>query len=651
MAVADGAVMHRYSLRDPFSRPFRANGHGAACAKCAIAAIVAVISLGCSSASSSTNPNASAKGDDTYETTVEENPLRADPIDDTAPPYASFDASLDFNGHYGVPENHSTDRFRFDVVAYQDDAQRIEAETLYPSYAQFFKAHQQGAMAVPSVQTVVTYMKQLDDTLYAGVERAAQDGLAPTIESKRTVLRGVLDYLAAHRSSAADEAFVTVAAAARLGGDPPTVPDDLTAQVDAVQKNFLATPAESKPIGFYTWSSELKAIWQQDRLLQRDLPSPASTCALATAIAADPGRRSQYENLVLLYDKLTNPVKSSLVDLLSGAAAGMCEPSTPKAFLSRSRTPEVALFHELYPDGVPPDADLMGDLVRAIRNGSVDLTPASTDGWYQYQLYGLETLLVTDRSEERTKIGFTARYKQHLEEAFSTLLVQHRETHVKQVDTSTGSSGEPPPPTPLRVEPLATVYVRHARSYVFLERALEGVLGAQALDTAVAVDQGGNTTTTLRMRIHRARDLFYGLYLVSTQDVGMGRALGVAGDPSADEWTTLVTAAVEWLAQLPNDEIAASDVRVMVPIAQLPFGRYKYWAVIGVRATLAGYSPIYEMDMSPPALSQVTSFWLPTEQFLEVVSSDVPMTRDELRALCDEKKTAAAIKTAIEARP
>jgi hypothetical protein len=536
-------------------------------------------------------------------------------------------------------------------MPYESDAERQKAETLYPSHALFLKAHQAGETTTPSVQTVVTYVKQLDDTIYAGVERTVQDGLMPTVESKRTVLRGALDYLALHRSSPADEAFAVVAAASRLGGDQPTIPSDLSAKVDAVKSDFLATPAEAKPIGFYTWSDELKAIWQQDRLLQRPLPSPASTCALATAISADPTLRAQYENLVSLYGKLTNPVKSSLVSLLDAAQAGTCATSDPQAFLSQSQAPEVQLFEKLYPKGVPADADLMADLIKAIRAGTVDLTPAPADGWYAYQLYALETLLVTDKSEERAKVGFTARYKKRLQEAFSTLLVQHRETHVKQAETGVASGAIAAPLTPqFRLEPLATVYVRHARSYVFLEQALQGVLGAALLDTAVAVDEKGKTTETLRARIRRARDLFYGLYVVSSQDLGFKPALAVAGDPPTDQWASLATAANQWLGALPSDELAASDVRVMVPIAELSPTRYKYWAVIGVRATLAGYSFIHGSDMSAPPPDQLSKVWLPTEQFLEVESSAVPLSRDELRALCDEKKTADAIKAAIEAR-
>jgi hypothetical protein len=609
---------------------------GASCASCALAIASAIGAVSCS---------------DTYETTSLENPALSDPIDDTAPAETSFDPALSYNYDSGsVTSNNSAKRFRFDVMPYTDDSERQNAEGLYPSHARFLAGSLTSGVTIPSVQTVVTYVKQLDDTIYGGVERTVQDGLAPTVEPKRTVLRGALDYLSSHRSAAADDAAIAVAAASRLGGDQPSVPADLSAKVDAKQAEFLASASEAKPIGFYTWSNELKAIWQQDRLLQRELASE-SACVLAVAIAADPARRAQYQGLVSLYGKLTNPVKSSLVSLLAAASTGTCTTSDTHAFLSRSETPEVHLFEMLYPNGVPPDADLMADLITAIRSGTIDLTPQPADGWYQYQLYALETLLVTDKSEERAKVGFTARYKKRMQEAFSTLLVQHRETHVKQGDVSVPVSAPAGPPKPqFRVEPLATVYVRHARSYVFLEQALDSLLGGGTLDAALAVDAKGKTTDTLRARIHRARDLFYGLYIVSSQDLGFKAALSAAGDPAPDQWLSLTSAAEKWINGLRNDDLANSDVRVMVPIAELSPTRFKYWAVIGVRATLAGYSFIQGTDMSAPPLDQVAKVWLPTEQFLEVESSDVPLSRDEFRALCDQNKTADAIKAAIEAR-
>jgi hypothetical protein len=83
-----------------------------------------------------------------------------------------------------------------------------------------------------------------------------------------------------------------------------------------------------------------------------------------------------------------------------------------------------------------------------------------------------------------------------------------------------------------------------------------------------------------------------------------------------------------------------------IPIAQGPevLGR------AGVRTTIAGYSYIHGNDASPPPAEHQARVPLPTEQFLEVVSSANPLTREELRAICDQHKTPDAIRQAIERR-
>jgi hypothetical protein len=257
---------------------------------------------------------------------------------------------------------------------------------------------------------------------------------------------------------------------------------------------------------------------------------------------------------------------------------------------------------------------------------------------------------VTDKAEERAKIAFMARYKERLQEAFSTILTQHRETHAKQVGVVATDAGALPSVPHFRLEPLATVYVRHARSYVFLENALDLVLGPAMLDGAFAVGAAGPEDDTLRARIRRTRDLYYGAYILACQDIGLPIALGAFGDPYPDAWDSLATAADAWLLGLSTDPVAAADVRVIIPIADAGEHRTKYWAVIGVRGTLAGYSYIHGTDVSPPPPDQAAQVWLPTEQFLEVVSSDVPLDREEFRALCDEVETAEAIRAALESR-
>jgi len=595
---------------------------------------------------------AACSDEETEEVTKITNPVRADDLDDTAPPVSTYDESLTFQSRFGT-ENHSAERFRFDVAAYADDVEKEQAARLYPSHAAWLK--ERGASnpytvtAMPSVQTVGTYVKQMDDTIYAGVEHAVQAGLEGTVAPKREILVGALDHLLANRSTAADEASCWVAAALRLGGAQASLPSDLDGQAKDLMDAFLADTAESKPIGFYTWSEELQLIWKQDRFLQAPLPTSAGACALAEAIAADEARKDRYVQLVGLVSRLTNPLESSLVVRLSVASDATCLTFDRAAFLSASETPEVTLFEDLFPGGPPPGVSLMDALVDAIRDGTVDLTPSPDDGWYAHQLFALETLLVTDRSEERAKVAFMARYKKRLREAFETMLVQHRETHVKQTDRAMGVSAPAVPPTPhFRVEPLATVYVRHARSYVFLEAALDTVMGESFLDEAVVVSEAGPGTKSLREVIGEARDRFFGLYLVSCQDLGLKPAMSQPGDPDPAAWSALAADADQWLLKLSGDPLAAKDVRVMIPIAQVDADRWRYWAVIGVRSTLAGYSYIEGDDVSPPKPEEQARVWLPTEQFLEVERGGTPLTREEFRSLCDQNGTAEGIKAALE---
>jgi hypothetical protein len=576
---------------------------------------------------------------------VVDDPVQPQETDDKAPPPATYDDSLTYT-RGALTENHSRDRFRFDVAAYDDDAEKAAAEVLYPSHAAALAAHER---SIPSVQTVVTYAKQLDDTIYAGIEDAMESGVDPTLASKRAILSDAITWLAAHRSADADAAIVALEAALELGGATGSAPADLAGAIASAKSSFLSAALLSTPISFYTWSDELRGVWQQDRFLQQPLAAGAS-CALAQAIAADSARQARYTALVALYAHLTNPVKSSLVDLVAHASSAACGgDGSAHAFLSESASVENTLFDELYPNGVPDGADLMKDLIAAIRNGTVDLAPKDGEGWYQYQEYALETLLVTDKSEERAKVAFMARYKERLVEAFETLLTEHRETHAKQEGPVAAAVYEPQTPD-FRVEPVATVYVRHARSYVFLESALDAVLGPAVLDQAHAVGAGGPEGETLRARIERARDLYFGLYVMATQDLGFHPKLDAAGDPAQANWTRLAERAQTWVDGLASDPVAAADVRVAIPIADLGGGRARYWAVIGVRTTLAGYSFLDGDDVSPPKPDLQARVPLPTEQFLEVTSSSTPMTRDELRAICDREKTADAIAKAIEAR-
>jgi hypothetical protein len=92
------------------------------------------------------------------EVSITDNPIAASETDDTAPAELPFDQSLSYTNRRGGTENHSTDRYRFDVAAYADDAEQAMGTKLYPSHAAFLESLGKGSLAIPSVQTIGTYV-------------------------------------------------------------------------------------------------------------------------------------------------------------------------------------------------------------------------------------------------------------------------------------------------------------------------------------------------------------------------------------------------------------------------------------------------------------------------------------------------------------
>ena len=71
---------------------------------------------------------------------------------------------------------------------------------------------------------------------------------------------------------------------------------------------FLRDEVRSKPLAFYTWTDELAAIFQQDRMLQTELKDKAGTEALIKTLSADKKARATYEAYLALVSRLTNPM-------------------------------------------------------------------------------------------------------------------------------------------------------------------------------------------------------------------------------------------------------------------------------------------------------------------------------------------------------
>ncbi|MBW2261166.1 MAG: hypothetical protein JRG91_04265 [Deltaproteobacteria bacterium] len=569
---------------------------------------------------------------------------------------------------------------------------------------------------LPSMEVVNGAMKPFNDGLYAAVEIGVQEGVesegVEIYPSKRAFLHdliaALLDLTAgatAAQTVHLEAAAVDVGAALVLAGETPDLPPDLLSAADSQVSEFLSAGLFSRPIGFYTWTPALEQIFRQDRYLQNYMveasfppDDPYSSfevgraAAVAVALQADPDLLERYEGYLALYAGLTNPFMnhsvSSLLPYVSGPGSLDDVGSITSAFLADNPHPALPIQPQCWPhfalfpsstsketayfeamfcteDSAPDeDFNVMDELITAIKDGLIDLVPDGSSGWYDYQSFALETLLLPERGSESEHLLLTAAYKKKLMDTFRSIMTQNRETHVKQLEIGSMAGGVsmPPPEVDIYpyfpVEPFPTFYLRSARAYRFLSTYLEAVLGAGFLDEMHRMVEDGTTVeVSLREELRQKAMLLYGLHLLTADSVGMApELLGEElaeydeGECRGEAWG--------WITGWTSDADVLRDPRVIVPVQRdLMNGQVIYWAILGVKVIKAraefvdGWGP---RDISGWCeLRDILphSYYLVVEQFAEVrIREDVaPPTREEFRQICDAHESTEDIVAALEA--
>ena len=616
-------------------------------------------------------------------------PLADDRIEDKHPAYdpALVVKEPMFPG-CDVTMNKSASVTRLDVVPWAD-ADAAKGSRLYHDFPDALAALP-SADVVPSMEVVNAELKAFNDGLYAAIELGAQNGTDQSLVDKRSLLVDLATELASRSVSGtpsemplAAKAAAQLGAAVRLGGG--NVPAGITG-VDALVASFDADPIHARPIGFYTWTPELSAIFQQDRFLQSPdsaQPELGAFASMAVALAGSPALAARYGRVLDLYAGLTNPFYDRPVrDLVAltpspavlddlGGLASQFESAYPTmklpppcgarlAFLPASDSPEVRLYRQMACGGTPFTGSFIDAVVDAIRSGKLDLTPTATSGFYDRQLFALASLLVTDSAPEKDHLLLTKRYKQKLVDTFKALLIETRETHVKQLALGATAVSYVAPPRDFvpsfRVEPFPTFYLRAARAYAFLGPFLRTVMGAAFLETAHRVEEDGSRgSKTLADELREKTALLYGLSTLSS------RTLGMAELATAEElapFSDAVDVAEAFLKGWTSSTDVARDPRVIVPVA-VEDTVVRYWAVIGAKAVQVDAS--YVQGFEPKVVSTPCAFtgkWgtrRPVLFSLESVEvnrprSAPPPTRAELRALCNQYTSKDDIVKALEAQ-
>ncbi|MCU0653789.1 MAG: hypothetical protein MUF64_00370 [Polyangiaceae bacterium] len=623
------------------------------------------------------------------QSSAELDPLADDRIETKNPQYNATRTITEVFDGCNVTLNKSGSVISLDIPKDQPEI----GEKLYPDYRTALREH--ASQVLPSMELLEMGTKPFNDGLYAAIELGAQRGENASWINKQATLQALLERLVERSAAGAPQeqplaqgAAARIAAALQLAGASPAAPGTILGRSEQLKAQFKSDFFYSKPLGFYAWTPTLSSIFQQDRFLQQPLPLEEAA-SMAMLFQDEPTLKDSYQGVLALYAGVTNPSfhrsVTDLLPLVQGVSAlsnldaikqqlpgvsfaGRGDGCSPFfSFWPPSDSPENRLFRSIYcDDKIPFTGSLIDVLIKKIQDGTLDLTPTESSGFYDRQLHALETLLVTDRAPEREHLLLTRRYKEKLVETFKTLITQRRETHVKQIEAlSSGmadrsSSTRPVDIYPLLpVEPFPTFYLRTARAYAFLRGVLEITMGPPFLEQAHRIHEDGTESKqALGEELDALTRRVYGLAIVAARSIGMASPLTseevAQYDPARCE-----EEARAWLSQLDQEADLQRDPRVMTPVTRAVDGRIRAWAVIGVRAipVEAAFAPSH-----PPKLISTGSCTIrniiPSRRVLLIGKQvevalrpgTAPLDRNELRALCDQHKTQEAIIQALEAR-
>jgi hypothetical protein len=497
---------------------------------------------------------------------------------------------------------------------------------LYPDFVSAARAAADvGESVLPSLNVLDAKAKQIDDGVMAALELhlvfgggAGGDVVA--------LLRGL-------RAAAGSDAAAWTTAALVLAGF-----EEATPEAQSLVDEFDADALRARPIGFHTWSPELERTYRTLRFVQEPLASDDPVrVALERALAADEALEALYGRVLEVQRLFTN--HAGLPTLGSGAALA--------ALLPPSAVREIELLRRLYPNGAPDGADTMADLVLAIRDGRLDLTPSTGGGWYEQRMHALEVFLLPERADEHEALMLSRRYKQRLVEAYQARVTNVLETHAGMVMLMASLPPRGMAPR-LRVEPCATYARRIAASFTFVQRVLAE--HAPAVLAAPGRSASGARLTTLADELAAAQRLFLGIHLVVCDDLGLAPRIAASELDPAEHASARAEAAA-WLADWTSDPDLAVDTRIAFPSGPTRNGRVRTWCTTGVRAVRLSARYVHPPHVREAAASGATpqpwqpaevwntqsTEWIVLAEQFEELSFDEPPTRDEFRRFLESR--------------
>jgi hypothetical protein len=327
------------------------------------------------------------------------------------------------------------------------------------------------------------------------------------------------------------------------------------------------------------------------------------------------------------------------------------------------------LIKQLYGNRpIPEGFSLVDEMIKRIREGSLQLRRTTESGWYDYQTWALEPLVIPEKMLEASHLDFGESYRKQLLELFKGILALTRETHIKQLEIPPAGVAAPLRPSKpvihiypeLGTEPLATMYLRRSRSYRFIRTVIEKTFGSDALRKMHRLTTTGPVKENLDEELRLMQTLFYGAHVAVCQEIGMpfstslplGSGKGAGADAAEFQ---------AWRASLKNDPDLGRDVRMMVPVFyDILRKKTKAWVFLGwsSRPVTVSFARAPEAKVFDQAGNEVKVdsvdllFHSIRHELAYPVTAEVYvgtiLNRDEFRQLCDKYKTRSAILANLE---
>lgn len=292
-----------------------------------------------------------------------------------------------------------------------------------------------------------------------------------------------------------------------------------------------------------------------------------------------------YADYLTLISRLTNPLVAS--DLRDGWEHPASD-SGPWSFLPPSRDYETDLAKQLYENTpIPEGFSLVQEMVQRIRDGRLPLKPTEKSGWYDYQTWALEPLVLPEKMPEATKLEFSEEYRKHLAELFKGIIALTRETHVKQLErVQCGAARGSEPPrreiyvSPrLRLEPLAEFYGRRAIAYSFIRQILVDTFGPDGLKKMRRMTPHGPVALRLEDELGQMVALFRGAHGCVNRELALPPSDVL---PHLPDLSAAISTFQDWARGVGNDLDLGRDPRMMVPIFyDVERKKTKVWVVLG----------------------------------------------------------------------